>query len=228
MTLRILVCLLLLSLSASAQEWKPLFNGKNLDGWETKGDGQWRVLTSGVLIGTPVSGGKNPFGEAWPVTITEKQYMDWRQTQSWLYTVAEFGVYDLHVEYLTPVGGNSGISIRDSTRGKYALGPSPDYTKTPAHFGYEIQIINGVKTKYGSGAIYLFAPAELGHEKENDWNSLDIESRNDMIRVKLNGVEVSRHPGDPARPKTGPIGLQLHDRFNVIMFRNIKIRELKQ
>ncbi len=228
MKYKAVLCVVFLSAFASAQDWKPLFNGKNLDGWEAKGDGQWKVLSGGVLIGTPVSGAKNPFGEAWPVTLTEKQYMDWRQTQSWLYTVAEFGEYDLHVEYLTPVGGNSGISIRDSTRGKYALGPSPDYTKTPAHFGYEIQIINGVKTKYGSGAIYLFAPAELGHEKENDWNSLDIESRNDMIRVKLNGVEVSRHAGDPARPKTGPIGLQLHDRFNVIMFRNIRIRAIKQ
>jgi hypothetical protein len=211
----------------SAQSWKPLFNGKNLDGWETKGDGQWTVLGDGILIGRPVSGEKNPFGAAWPVTLAEKQYTDWRQTQSWLYTVAEFGQFDLHVEYLTPQGGNSGISIRDHTRGKFAIGPVPDYTKTPAHHGYEIQIVNGVKTKFPSGSIYLFAPAAFGHEKTSDWNTLDIESRNDIIRVKLNGVEAASHAGDPARPKTGPIGLQLHDRFNVILFRNIRIREMK-
>jgi hypothetical protein len=216
----------LLAAGAAAQDWKNLYNGRNLDGWEVKGDGLWKVLADGTLIASPVSGAKNPFGPAWPVTLTEKQYLDWRQTQAWLYTMAEFGEYDLHVEYLTPRGGNSGISIRDSTRGQYSYGPSPDFTKTPAHFGYEIQILNGVKTKYPSGSIYLFAPAEFGHEKESDWNSLDIASRNDEIRVRLNGHDVARHPGAPGRPKAGPIGLQLHDRFSVIMFRNIKIREL--
>jgi hypothetical protein len=30
----------------------------------------------------------------------------------------------------------------------------------------------------------------------------------------------------PDRPKSGPIGLQLHDRFSVAMFRNIRIREI--
>lgn len=213
--------------SAAAEDWRPLFNGKDLTGWETKGDGIWKVMPGGVLMGYPVSGAKNPFGTSWPVTLTEQQYMDWRQTQSWIYTVAEFGQYDLHVEYLAPTGGNSGVSIRDKTRGQYAIGPVPDYKKTPAHHGYEIQIYNAIKTKYPSGSIYLFAPAAFGHEKENDWNALDIESRNGSIRVKLNGHDVANHPGDPARPKTGPIGLQLHDRFNVIQFRNIRIREVK-
>ncbi len=215
----------MLTLAAIAQNARPLFNGKNLDGWQAVGDGKWTVMADGTLIGQPVSGGKTPFGGAFPLTLTEKQYTDWRQTQSWLYTLAEFGEFDLHVEYLAPAGGNSGVSLRDTTRGKFAIGPTPDYNKTPAHHGYEIQIINGVKTQYSTGSIYLFAPAPFGHEKVNDWNSLDIESRKDWIRVKLNGVEVSRHAGDPARPKRGPIGLQLHDRFNTIFFRNIRIKE---
>ena len=215
----------LCGISAAAQGgWTPLFNGKNLDGWEIKGDGKWTVLANGVLNAQAVSGEKNPFGTSWPVTLTEKQYTDWRQTQSWLYTVAEYGEFDLHVEYMTPSGGNSGISIRDHTRGKFAIGPSPDYTKTPGHQGYEIQIINGVKTKYSTGSVYLFASATFGFEKVSDWNTLDISSRNDMIRVSLNGHPVASFAGDPARPKTGPIGLQLHDRFNMIQFRNLRIR----
>ncbi len=225
--LPVVIAFALATASPAQDAWKPLFNGRSLDGWETKGDGKWNVLAGGILIGQPVSGGKNPFATAWPVTLSEKQYQDWRQTQSWIYTVAEFGEFDLQLEYLTPSGGNSGVSIRDHTRGRYAIGPVPDYNKTPAHHGYEIQILNGVKTKYPSGSIYLFAPATFGHEKENDWNSLEVESRNDRIRVKLNGVEVASHAGDPARPKTGPIGLQLHDRFNVILFRNIRIRTLR-
>ena len=215
------------SATTTADGWKPLFNGTNLDGWQVVGDGKWHVLAGGVLFGQASSGEKAPFGSAWPANLTEKQYHDWRQTQSWLYTVAEFGEFDLHLEYLTPAGGNSGISLRDATRGRFAIGPSPDYNKTPAHHGYEIQIINAVKTKYPSGSIYLFAPATFGQEKPNDWNSLDIESRNGGITVRLNGHPVASHPGDPARPKTGPIGLQLHDRFNTIQFRDIRIREIR-
>jgi hypothetical protein len=36
---------------------------------------------------------------------------------------------------------------------------------------------------------------------------------------------MAEHPGDPKRPKTGPIGLQLHDQFSVIQFRDVRIRE---
>jgi hypothetical protein len=37
---------------------------------------------------------------------------------------------------------------------------------------------------------------------------------------------VAEYAGDPKRSKTGPIGLQLHDQFSIVMFRNIKIREI--
>ena len=56
--------------------------------------------------------------------------------------------------------------------------------------------------------------------------SLEIESRKDAIRVRLNGQPAAEYPGDPARSLTGPIGLQLHDQFTLVMFRNIRIRQL--
>jgi hypothetical protein len=55
---------------------------------------------------------------------------------------------------------------------------------------------------------------------------MDIASRNDKITIRLNGSVVAEHAGDPKRSKTGPIGLQLHDQFAIIMFRNIRIQEL--
>ena len=67
-----------------------------------------------------------------------------------------------------------------------------------------------------------------GLQKQANWNNLEIESRNDRIRVKLNGELAAESPGDPERSKTGPIGLQLHDQFSFIMFRNIRIREIKR
>ena len=206
-----------------AQAWQPLFNGRNLDGWEIRGDGTWTVLDDGSLWGQrPAGQARNPFRAAWP--ITEKQYFSWSHEQAWLYTKEDFREYDLHVEYRLAEKGNSGISIRDTSRAKYSFGPDLNYNLTPSHVGYEIQIYNGVKEKFPTGSIYLFAPAEFGHEVANGWNSLDIESRDNMIRVKLNGHVVSSFAGDPGRPKSGPIGLQLHDQFTTAQFRNIKIR----
>ena len=53
---------------------------------------------------------------------------------------------------------------------------------------------------------------------------LDIESRHDMIRVRLNGQLGAERPG-PLENRA--IGLQLHDRFSWMMFRNIRIKEIR-
>lgn len=112
--------------------------------------------------------------------------------------------------------------------GGAAVFPSATHrARTPSKIGYEIQINNRYPDQYPTGSIYTFKKAEGDFLKENDWNTLDIESRNDMIRVKLNGNLVAEHPGDPARSKVGPIGLQLHDYFTTAMFRSVRIRELK-
>jgi hypothetical protein len=188
-----------------------LFNGKNLEGWEIVGDGSWTVTKDGILIGQ-----RDP---------NKKANTD--PNQSWLYTKKEFGEFDLHVEYWTKLGGNSGISIRDTTRAKYSWGPEADPKRTPSHIGYEIQISNGYKDQYPTGSLYLFQAAKTGFDLPFDWNTLDISVRNNKISTKLNGHPIMEHPGDPQRPKTGPIGLQLHDGTSIVMFRNISITEVK-
>jgi hypothetical protein len=217
--------------AAFSQQWQDLFNGKNLDGWEPRGECIWTVLPDGSLLGQRTTDRAKAFPK-WP--IEQKQFQSWWGRQAWLYTVREFGEFDLHLEYLLPPKINSGISIRDVSRAHYAIG-EPDDTAvlartklkgSPAHIGYEIQLIDPDNDRYSSGSVYLFNGAKTGVQKAAAWNSLDLESRNDMIRVKLNGQPVSESPGDPQRSKTGPIGLQLHDRSTFIMFRNIRIREL--
>ena len=47
-----------------------------------------------------------------------------------------------------------------------------------------------------------------------------------MNTIKVNGRVVAEHAGDPQRSKVGPIGLQMHDQFSIIMFRNIRINEI--
>jgi hypothetical protein len=214
--------------------WKPLFDGKDLDGWEVRGEGVWSVLDNGVLVGERAHPRpEEPFGAGWPVD--RQAYRSWLYRQAWLYTRREFRQYDLHLEYWIPASANSGVSIRDRSRAHGAIGEPdserPDlasYPKTtPAHIGYEIQIIGDDAEKFPSGSVYTFVPAKTGVQRPGAWNSMEIESRDERIRVRLNGQVVAEYPGDPARPKSGPIGLQLHDQFTLAMFRNIRIRELQ-
>lgn len=232
-TVRATIFVLALSIHAHSQDWTPLFDGKNLDAWEVRGEAIWTVLPDGTLLGQRRHKAvANPFGDAWPVP--QKQFRDWVYQQAWLYTRREFGEFDLHVEYLIPPRQNSGVSIRDQSRAHWVIDEpdsvwTPKDTKlkgSPAHVGYEIQIIDGDNDRYSSGSVYLFAAAKKGVQKSGVWNSMDIESRNDIIRVKLNGTPVAESPGDPARSKAGPIGLQLHDQFTFAMFRNIRIRTI--
>ena len=192
-----------------AGEWAELLNGKNLEGWQIVGDGAWSVLSDGTVVGQ--SDPKKPF-----------------QQQSWLYTKREFEQYDLHIEYWMRLGSNSGISIGDRSRARYAVpGPESDPQKTPARVAYEINLDNGEPVDYDiTGSLYLIAKAKPGVQHRTDWNSIDIQVRNDLIRVRVNGTTVVEHPGLPDRPKAGPIGLQLHDSKDVVMFRNIRILEV--
>jgi Domain of Unknown Function (DUF1080) len=183
-----------------------LLNGKNLDGWDVVGEGFWNVLDDGTLVG-------------------QRDLSKPTEHQCWLYTKKEFGEYDLHLEYWLRWGGNSGVSIRDTSRAHYAQSQNWDAKRTPSHIGYEIQIAND-GDEYPTGSVYLFAKSKSGAQRDFNWNSLDIQSRNNIIRVTLNGQLVAESPGDPARSKTGPIGLQLHDHTTLAMFRNIRIQEM--
>jgi hypothetical protein len=221
--MRTLLLLVVIALFAGAADNKsvPLFNGRNLDGWEQVGDGVWTILPDGTLVGQR-NPGLPPFEND---AINARRYGQWVNVQAWLYTVREYGDFDLELEYWLRMKGNSGISLRDPSRGKYGAAMPPDFTKTPSKLGYEIQLNNQYPDKHPSGSIYTFVDAKTGVQKDNQWNKIQIESRKDMIRVRLNGTVVAEHPGDPKRPVRGPIGLQLHDQFSVVMFRNIRITE---
>ncbi len=204
-----------LAISAFAADapWVPLFNGKNLDGWEVIGDGVWTVMRDGTVLGQR--------------DVTKKYEPKPEINQSWLYTKRDFGEFDLHLDWWTRYGGNSGVSLRDPTRARYAIfGPEADKTKSPSHSGYEIQINMNYKDQYTTGSVYNFDKAKTGFQHDDDWNAFDIEVRDSGIKVMLNGHLVSQYAGAPGRPLKGPIGLQLHDQNSVVMFRNVKVKKV--
>jgi len=214
--MRVVTILVALAGSLAAADSKPLFNGRNLDGWEVIGDGQWTVMADGVLLGQRTGDLRKPPSQP-----------EFKSSQSWLYTTRnDFGEFDLHLEYWTKTAGNSGVSIRDTSRARWGVITPPDYKRTPSNIGYEIQINNRYPDPHPSGSIYGFMDAPKDSQREDDWNTMEISARKDKISVTLNGRAAAEHAGDPLRPKTGPIGLQLHDRFSIVMFRNIRIREI--
>src|SRR6266571_519812 len=88
---RAFVASILLAGSLAAADWKPLFNGRNLDGWEVIGDGQWTVMADGAVLGQRIGDlRKMP---------SQPDFKGWVDTQSWLYTKRnDFGEFDLHLE----------------------------------------------------------------------------------------------------------------------------------
>lgn len=221
-----LLLLFVFALAAMAQPkgYTALFNGKDLTGWQVRGDGHWNVIDGGVLVGQrdfnsrELAPGKRFTSEA--------EYLRWLNHQAWLYTEAEFAEYDLHVEFWTKDHGNSGISLHDKTRAAAAIAFPPDFTKTPAKTAYEIQINNNYPDPHPTGSIYGFVDAPQEALKLHQWNALDITVRKDVIVVKLNGKEVARTKPDAQRSTSGPIGLQLHDQFSVIHFKNIWLKKV--
>jgi len=203
----ILLGLLAVGAWCAGPKWVSLLNGKNLDGWQVVGDGFWKVLSDGTLVG--------------------QRDMRTAEHQSWLYTKREFGEFEFEVEFWTRDRGNSGISILDTTRGYYSFGSQYVRMKTPSNIGYEIQISFGYPDDYPTGSIYNFVKAKPGAQKDNDWNRMNIVHRNGMVRVKLNGELVAERARDANRASAGPIGFQLHDKYSIVMFRNPRIREFQ-
>jgi hypothetical protein len=205
---------LLLCVPLAAAGWADLLKrDPSLSGWQKVGPGLWHVTSDGVLVGQ-----RDP---SMPRTGTGPD-------QAWLYTKREYDEFDLRFEFWNRLRGNSGVSVRDTSRARYSFGSESDPDRTPSHIGYEIQILNAHTDKFPTGSLYLFQPAKAGIQLDHDWNQMVIECRRTGIRVRLNGQLVMEHAGDAARNRNlAPIGLQLHDRNSVIMFRNIQVREVK-
>ncbi|MCB1022722.1 MAG: DUF1080 domain-containing protein [Acidobacteria bacterium] len=218
----ILLLLLLSPAALPAADWADLLGG-SLKQWDVLGDGVWKLRSDGVLVAYRKPDKEKLFAAS--PTIDKKQFHQWDIVQSWLYTKKDYDEFDLHLDYWVRTPGNSGISIRDPSHAKYGMTHPPDFSKTPSKLGYEIQINSQWPDPWPTGSIYGLAKAKEGVQKEGEWNSLNVVSRREGIKVYVNGELVAEHAGDPKRPLSGPIGLQLHDQTSFVMFRNIFVLE---
>ncbi len=165
--LHILLCTALQAVSSTSsrgeEEGKPLFNGKDLTGWQgMQGPPDNWGVKDGVLTCT---GGKG---------------------SHWLATTAEYGDFELSLEFNLLANGNSGVFIRAPKQG------------TPYVDGMEIQLLDDYGEKWKNlkpdqftGAIYAaLAPSRRVTKPAGQWQKMRIRCVGRKCQVWVNGEQI--------------------------------------
>lgn len=191
----------LIATGAGAAEFKPLFNGKNLQGWQ--GDKELWSVKDGAIVGTTETKkiSKNTF------LCTDKLYSN----------------FELRAKFKLR-NGNSGIQFRSDKRPHYVVrGYQADIADN--------QFMGILYEEGGTrGILSNVDPEEVKkHVKVDDWNEYQITADGARIVQKLNGfTTVDYTETDSQASKEGVIALQLHVGPPMqVMFKDIEIRELK-
>ncbi len=182
-----------------------LIQGDTLAGWVKRGgDAEYRV-ENGVII-----------GETRP-----------NQPNTFLCTAREYSDFVLELDFYVDPALNSGIQIRSHAR--------PE-GKQERVFGYQVEI-DPSERAWTAGFYdearrgWLASPSEESRKvfKQQDWNSLRIEARGNVIRTWLNGIPATTIAD--GMDASGFIALQVHgvgpraDPLTV-KWRNIRLTDL--
>ena len=197
-------------LGAADKGFKPLFDGKTLNGWTlfNKGKGSGYIVENNSIV-CPADGGGN--------LLTEKEYAN----------------FILRFEFKMEPGGNNGIGIRAPLAGDIAYSGMEIQILDHDHERYKGKL----KPTQRHGSIYDVFPAEAEALKPaGQWNKEEIVADGRRIKVTLNGKvlvdadldtvkdpeKLKKHPG--LLRTTGRIGFLGHG--TRVEFRNIQIKEL--
>ena len=206
----ILVAFFLIGL-ASAQadeitEWSetgfvPLFNGKNLDGWQTTGN--W-IVKDGVITLKPRPGEEG-----------------WQRYDAYLTTEKQYRNFILDLEFKFEPKGNSGVFLRVGDLNNHVTsGMEIQILDT---YGLEKPGHHDC-----GGIIRTTAPFTNAVKPAGEWNHYQIAVIDSTLIAYLNGeliqaLDLSRS-AMKNRPMAGYISFQ--DEAKVVSYRNIKIKEL--
>ena len=176
--------------------FRPLFDGKTLNGWHTTPGGTWQVK-DGMIVGTSPASETNH-----GLLVTDKQYSDFTVRFKFRVLKGNSGFYFRS----EPVKGNVGVN-----------GFQAEVDNSNAVSGlYET----------GGRAWVKQPDAELIQRiyKPEQWNEMTITAEGRDITVKLNGQQTVALENDPGRTN-GVIALQLHGGMDMeVMFKDLEIR----
>ncbi|GAB5561684.1 MAG: DUF1080 domain-containing protein [Synoicihabitans sp.] len=208
-----LLCILSIGLLISAAtaepeitEWSEtgfvdLFNGKNLNGWQTTGN--W-IVEDGVVTLHPRPGEKG-----------------WQRYDAYLTTKKTYRNFVLDLEFKFAPEGNSGVFLR--------VGDLADHVISG--FEIQILDTHGLAKPGhhdAGGIIRTTAPFGNHIKPAEEWNRYQIVLIDSTLVVYLNGgliqaLDLSKSAAAD-RPMRGHISLQ--DEAKVVSYRNIRIKEL--
>lgn len=214
----------LFALDARAAEsgFVPIFNGKNLDGWQgIGGDTSSYYAQDGQLI----------------CKETGKIH---------IFTVKEYANFILRLEIKMDPGGNNGVGIRTKVSKQPHIEGSelqvlddPFYVRGIPRAGKDAKDWVPLKDYQHHGSIYGVVPAKTGHLKPaGQWNQQEVVCDGRRVKVTLNGVVIVDADLDKVKPidhlehpglyyTKGHIGLHAHGGFGAkVYFRNLRIKEL--
>lgn len=214
---------LVASADDSADGWKPLFNGRDLDGWVQRGGKAKYRVEDGQIVGSSVPNTTNSF------LCTKRDYAD----------------FTLELEFKVDPELNSGVQIRSQCFDKaktLELNGEKKTIKAGLVHGYQVEIdpdvkrgrlwTGGIYDEGRRGWLYNLEKNDAARKafKPNEWNKFRIECRGDSIKTWLNGVAAADLK-DSLTP-SGFIALQVHavgkrEQPLEVRFRNIRIKEWK-
>lgn len=184
------------------QGFVPMFNGKDLTGWQTTGN--WVVKEGNIVTLEPRPGEHG-----------------WQRYSDYITTVKKYGNFELKLDFKFNPKGNSGVFMR--------VGDIKDHVNSG--FEVQILDTHG-KTEFGhhdcGGVIRTVGPTKMMVKPAGEWNSYHIKLVDSQLTVILNGeqiVDIDLSKTDMKdRPMVGHIGFQ--DEGKPIWYRNVRIREL--
>jgi len=181
-------------------EWVALFNGRNLDNWQSSGTASWTVR-SGQLIATPGPNGQG--GDLWTKTVYE----------DYLLAVTFRATWPIHAGiWLHTTGPDRGprVEIFD-----------PPEAGKPAAF-------TGSVVVPGKGLALANFREDLADRQ--GWNTISVKVRGDRIGVWLNGEEVGAvRTNGPAKGKIG-LHLEGHPAYKTaeLCVREVLLQQLDE
>ena len=182
------------------EDWQPLFNHENLEGWDILPGGEWHV-EDGVLVGTsPAS------EERHGILVSQKEYDDFK----------------LRVVYKANQG-NSGLYFRVEK-----VGEPYNVAGFQAEIDPE-KDAGGLYETSGRAWVVQPDPADVQRwYKSNDWNEMVVIAKGKNVNVYVNGEKTAELKDDPGRER-GYIGVQLHGEMEMdVRFKDIEIIENPQ
>lgn len=191
---------------AQKDGWIPLFNGKDLSGWQKRnGDAEYHIK-DGTIIGVSKMGTPNTF------LCTDKNYSDF--------------ILELEV-WVDPIL-NSGIQFRSLSKKDYQEGRVHGYQAEidPSPRAWS----GGIYDEGRRGWLYPLSLNPTGQKafKNGDWNTYRVEAIGHHIRIWVNGINTANIVDD--KTSEGFIGLQVHSigdqsrEGKTIKWRNIRIK----